>query len=175
MVETAQQASAQSVASAAQELPRPPRLWQCRIPATTTRGRRIFQGQRRVHGVCTEGRVLLNVGDRGGGNGLRLSHVREAGVVASGRPFNGSGPDSHVLYALCRTGESRPDHCPRQGPADGLRRAPRPCLMAEPRRKSWRKTTEGNSDAATVAPAGTATVGVAAKMVGWPPPPPPRG
>ena len=39
-----------------------------------------------MHGVCTEGRLLLNVGDRGGENGLRPPPVREAGVAASGRP-----------------------------------------------------------------------------------------
>ena len=33
----------------------------CRIPATTTRERRRLQGHRRVHGVCTEGRLLLSV------------------------------------------------------------------------------------------------------------------
>ena len=38
--------------------------------------------------------------------------------------------------------------------------------MAEPRKKIWRNATGGNNDAATVATAGTATVGVAAKMVG---------
>ena len=35
----------------------------CRIPATTTRERRLLQGHRRVHGVCTEGRLFLSVGD----------------------------------------------------------------------------------------------------------------
>ena len=59
----------------------------CRIPLTTTRRRRLFKGGRRVHGVCTEGRVVPSVADRGGGNGLRLPHVREAGVVANGRPL----------------------------------------------------------------------------------------
>ena len=58
-----------------------------------------------------------------------------------------------------------------QGPADDPRRGPRPRLLSEPRRKSWRNGTGGNSDAATVATAGTAPVGVvasgmAAKMVG---------
>ena len=96
----------------------------------------VVKRQRRVHGVCTEGKVLPSVGDRGGGNGLRPPHVREAVVVASGRPFSGSGLDSHGLYALCRTDESRPDPCPRQGPADGPRRGPRPRLLAGPRRKS---------------------------------------
>ena len=119
-----------------------------------------------MHGVCTEGRVLPSVGDRDVGNGLRPPHVREAGVVASGRPFSGRGLDSHGLYALCRTDESRPDPYPCQGPADGPRRSPRPRLLAEPRRKSLRNATRGNSDAATVATAGTATVRVAAKM-GW--------
>ena len=66
----------------------------CRTPATTTRERRLLQGHRRVHGVCIEGRLLLSVGDRGGGNGLRPPFVREAGVAASGRPFGGSGLDS---------------------------------------------------------------------------------
>ena len=83
------------------------------MPATTTRGRRHFQGQRRVHRVCTEGRVLPMVGDRDGGNSLRPPHVREAGVAASGRLFSGSGLNSHGLYALFRTDESRPDPCPR--------------------------------------------------------------
>ena len=46
-----------------------------------------------MHGVCTEGRLLLSVGDRGGGNGLRPPLVREAGDAASGRPFSGSGLD----------------------------------------------------------------------------------
>ena len=80
----------------------------CRIPATTTRERRLLQGHRRVHGVCTEGRLLLNVGDRGGGNGLRPPLVREAGVAASGRPFSGSGLGSRGLYALCWTDETSP-------------------------------------------------------------------
>ena len=44
--------------------------------------------------------------------------------------------------------------------------APRPCLLAKPRRKSWRNATRGNSDATTVATAWTATVRMAAKMVG---------
>ena len=43
---------------------------------------------------------------------------------------------------------------------------PLPCLSAEPRRKSWWNETGGNSDAAAVATAGTATGGVAANMVG---------
>ena len=65
------------------------------------------------------------------------------------------------MYALCWTDESRPHPCPRQGPTDSPRRGPRPCRLAEPRRKSWQNETGGNSNAATVA-----TVGAAAKMVG---------
>ena len=44
--------------------------------------------------------------------------------------------------------------------------APDPVFLAEPRRTSWRNATGRNSDAATVATAGTATVVVAAKIVG---------
>ena len=67
-----------------------------RLPAIPSpRGRRLLQGHRRLHGVCTEGRLLLRVGDRGGGNGLRPSRVRMVGVAASGRPFSGIGLDSH--------------------------------------------------------------------------------
>ena len=73
----------------------------CRIPTTTTRERPFVQRHRRGHGVCTEGILLLSVGDRGGGNGLRPLFVRETGVAASGRPFSGSGLDSRDLYALC--------------------------------------------------------------------------
>ena len=135
-----------------------------------------------MHGFCTEGGVFPSVGDRGGGNGPRPPHSREAGVAASGRPFSGGGLDSHGLHALCRTDESRPDPCPRQGPADGQRRGTRPRLRAEPRRKSWRNATGGKNDAATVvATVGTAPVGVVASGVaetkwwGWRPPPPPGG
>ena len=138
----------------------------CRIPATATRERRLLQGHRRVHGVCTGGILLLSVGDCGGGKGLRPPLVREVGVAASGHPFSGSGLESRGLYALCWTDESRPDPCPRQGSADSPRREPRPCLLAEPRRESWQNETGGTSYAATVATAGTATVGVVAKMVG---------
>ena len=119
-----------------------------------------------MHDVCTEGRLLLSVGDRGGGNGLSPPLVREAGVAASGRPFSGSGLHSRGLYAICWRDESRPNPCPRQGPADSPRRGPRPCRLAESRRKNWQNESGGNSDAATVATAGTATVGAAANMVG---------
>ena len=74
-------------------------LAECRISATTTRERRLIQRHRRVHGFCTEGSLLLSVGDRGGGNGLRPSLVRGAGVT--GRPFNGSVLGSRELYAPC--------------------------------------------------------------------------
>ena len=104
-------------------------------------------------------RVLPGVGDRGSRNGLRPPHVREAGVAASGRPFSENGLDSHRSYALCRADDNRLDPRSRQGPAYDPRRGPRPSLLAEPRRKSWRNETGGNSDAATVATAGTATVG----------------
>ena len=66
----------------------------------------------------------------------RPPHVREAGIVASARPSSGSGLDVHVFYALCRTDQSRLDPCPRQGPAGGPRRNPRPRLRVEPRRTS---------------------------------------
>ena len=48
-----------------------------------------------MHGVYTEGRLLLSVGDRGGGNGLRFPPVREAGIATRGRPFSGGGLGSH--------------------------------------------------------------------------------
>ena len=86
--------------------------------------------------------------------------------MSSGRPFSGNGLDSHVLYALWQTDESRLDSCPRQGHADGPRRGPRPHLLVEPRRKSRTNATGGNGDTATVATAGTAAVGVTANMVG---------
>ena len=73
----------------------------CRIPATTAPERRLLQGHLRVHDVCTEGRLHLSVGNRGGGNGLRPPLVRETGVAASGRPFSGSSLDPRGLYALC--------------------------------------------------------------------------
>ena len=138
----------------------------CRIPTTTTRERHLLQGHRCVNSVCTEGRLLLSFVDRGGGNGLRPPLVREAGVAASRRPFSGSVLGSRGLHALCWTDKSRPDPCPRQGPADGPLRGPRPCLLTEPRTKSWQTKTGGNSDAAIVATARTSSVGVAAKMVG---------
>ena len=98
----------------------------CRIPATTTLERHLFLAHHCVHGVCTEGKLLLSVGAPGDGNGLRPRLVREVGVAASGRPFNGSALDSRGSYALCWTDESRPDPCPRQGPVDSPRRDPDP-------------------------------------------------
>ena len=77
-----------------------------------------------------------------------------------------SGLGSRGLCALWWTRERRPDPCPCQGPADSPRRGPRPCLLAEPRRKSCHNETGVNSDEATVATAGTATVEVAAERVG---------
>ena len=91
----AQQALAQSVVSSAAGSTAAPspssRPQGVASPAITTRERRLIQGHRRVHGVCTEDRLVLSVGDRGGGNG----------VAASRRPFSGSGLDSRGLYALC--------------------------------------------------------------------------
>ena len=80
----------------------------CRFPAPTAQGRRFYQGKRRAHGVCTEGRVLLSVRDRGGGNGLRPPHAREAGVAGRGPPFSGGGLGSHGLYVLFRQTRSAP-------------------------------------------------------------------
>ena len=70
------------------------------------------------------------------------------------------------MYVLCRTEDSRSDPCHRQGSSDGPRRGPRSRRRAELRRKSYGNATGGNSNAATVATAGTATVGVASKIVG---------
>ena len=125
----------------------------------------MFEGQRRVHYFCTGGRVLPSAGDRVGRNGLRPPPVREARVAESGRPFTGSGLDSHVLHALCRRDESRPDPCSRQGPADGSRRCAQPRPLAEPRRRSWRNATGANSDAAPVVAVATAPLGVVASDV----------
>ena len=173
--ERAEQAVAQAVASAAAGATAAP------SPSTHPQGvaserprpgdNAFFMGSVTCMASVPRVRFLPSVGDRSGGNGLRPPHVRGAGVAVRGRPFSGDGLDSHRLYVLCRTDESRPDSCPRQGPADGPRQGARPRLLAEPRRKTWRNATGGNSDAATVATAGTAPVGVvasgvAAKMVG---------
>ena len=123
-----------------------------------------------MHGVFTEGRIL-SIGDRGGGNGLRPPDVREADAAARGRPLSGGGLGSHGLYAQCRTDESRPDTCPRRGPATGATTRPPTPFSGRPRRKSWRNPSGGNSDTAEATTAGTEPVGVVApgvpaKMVG---------
>ena len=168
--ERAQQALDQSVSSAAAGATAAP------SPSTHSHGvasqrprpgdSALFQGQRRVHGVCTEGRILPSIGDRDGANGLRPHRVREVSVVASGRPFSGSGLDSHGLYALCEIDESRLNTCPCHSRADSRRRAPRARLVVEPRTKSWQNATGENSDAPTVTTAGTASVGMASILVG---------
>ena len=133
VVERAEQVLAQSVAPAAAGATAAPSPSTHPQGVASQRPRRgdsaLFQGQRRVHSVCTEGSVLPSIGDRDGGNGLRPSHIREASVVASGRPFHGSGLDSHGLYALCRADESHLNTCPLQSSADGPRQGLRPRLV----------------------------------------------
>ena len=64
----------------------------CQIPVATTRGQHLFEGQRRVHDFCTEGRVLPSVGDRVGRNGLRPPPVRPGPRRGKRTPFHWKRP-----------------------------------------------------------------------------------
>ena len=172
----AQQALAQSVAGCGGSYRGPLAFFApagCRIPATTTRERRLLQGHRRVHGVCTAGSLLLSVGDprwwkrptpssrqRGRRRGKRTSSMEAAWARVDCTPYarqTRAAPTLALVKALLIAHDEDPD----------------PVFWPDPGGRVGR--TKPGKMSRQSRPRGPQPWGWRQKWWGWRPPPPPRG
>ena len=86
-----------------------------------SRGLRLYEGQRRAHGVYVASGVLRWIGENGGRSGLRPSPFSNEGVTAPGTTFGWSGLAPPGKRLLFRTDAARSDPCIGERPKNDPR------------------------------------------------------